>query len=145
MTYGDKLTRNDVYKAIKFDRDFHVLVRTALGETRGGSPANAKNVIFTVLNRVRKQREAWGKNIWEVCFMPKQYSYWDATGLDYLSYYYVKATIIPAIEAIEDWRHGKDPTNGATHYHTHEILPGWAKGHKTCFEDDMHKFYNNVY
>lgn len=37
-----------------------------------------------------------------------------------------------------------DPTDGATHYHHRDILPGWAVAHAPCAEIGAHLFYNDI-
>lgn len=148
--YKDKLSPKDVYSEMKFNTDFTALARTAKGETRGGTYINACMVSCTVLNRVRKQRgEVWGLTVYDVCHKANskgvhQYSYWDKTKLKQLSYSYIAETAGHVMTTINNWKNGVDPTHGATHYHTHDILPDWAVGKTPCAKDDMHKFYNNI-
>ena len=146
MIYKNKLTKHEVYQAIKFECDFPVIIRTAQGETRGGTNRNAMNIMHTILNRVQKQRDVWGLNVKDVCLKKNskgihQYSYWDKTKLKFLSYYYIDRLICPTYDAIRNWSNGLDYVKGATHYHTHDTYPDWAKGKKPCYSDDMHKFY----
>jgi len=150
MIYQNKLTNQEVYKRIKFERDYPVLVRTVQGETRSGTWKNASNVAHCILNRVRKQRPVWGMNVKAVCLKANskgvhQYSYWDKTQLKYLSYHYVDRLTPFMYEAIRDWSNGLDYVDGATHYHTHDTHPDWAEGHISCIQDDMHLFYNDIY
>lgn len=37
-----------------------------------------------------------------------------------------------------------DPTNGATHFHTHYVNPDWSQGKKPCATIGDHVFFNNV-
>jgi hypothetical protein len=146
MIYPNKLSKREVYEAIKFELDFPVLVRTAQGETRGGTHRNAMNIMHTILNRVQKQRDQWGMNVNEVCLKANskgvhQYSYWDKTDIEFLSYYYVERLIPPTYDTIRNWSNGLDYVKGATHYHTHGTHPDWSVGKKPVYFDDMHKFY----
>ena len=37
-----------------------------------------------------------------------------------------------------------DETKGATHYHTQDIHPYWAKDKDPCYVVGNHVFYNNI-
>jgi len=144
MIYSDKLSMQEVYLDIKFDRDFHILTRTAKGEANGLPDMCYAGIVDCVLNRVRKQRAHWGLNAKDVCLADGQYDYWARTNLEFLSYYYIKDIIKIVEQTINDYGKGFDITNGATHYHTLDTMPYWAVGKTPCHNDLGHFYYNNI-
>jgi len=144
MIYSNKLSMEEVYQDIKFDRDFQIITRTAKGEASGLPEVCYIGIVHCVLNRVRKQKFYWGLTAKDVCLMGDQFSYWRRTSLEYLSYYYIKS-VIPIVKlAIDEYGKGRDITDGATHYHTVDTMPFWAEGKKPCHDDGHHLYYNNI-
>lgn len=150
--YEDKLTMKEVYLNIKFNFDFITLARTAKGETNGLPPICAINVAHSILNRIRKQRKTWGLSIYEVCMKANsrgkhQYSYWDKTVMEALSFSYMMDMLPEFVCGLKDYGDGIDYVNGATHYHAKSMkkYPKWSEGHTPVKDDGFHLFYNDVY
>lgn len=129
-----------------------IFSKTIYGEARGESLAGQEAVANVILNRVKMnliQPMWWGKNIREVCLKPKQFSCWNHNDVNYkiltgdLSqnpvYQICQRIVKRALAGVL-----KDNTNGATHYHTFECHPLWARHLIPCAQIGNHLFYKNV-
>lgn len=120
------------------DTDEMLLARLIFGEAED-QPKEAKiGVGFTVFNRIKKQQAHWGFNLREVILKEFQYdSLWNRDRKE--------KVINPLLESDEATKQAwldsykvaqellvgsvKDPTNGATHFHSYKRLqdfPSWA-------------------
>jgi N-acetylmuramoyl-L-alanine amidase len=125
-----------------------ILARTLYGEARGESVRGKEAVACVIMNRVRKPRW-WGKSVEEVCRRPWQFSCWNRTDPNCAKIQQVDdgdrvfricvRIAQRAIAGVID-----DPTKGATHYHTRNVLPDWAKALSPSAEIGNHLFYNDV-
>lgn len=133
--------------------DIDVLARTIWGEARGESISGQEAVASVILNRVafakRKGRYWWGNDIAGVCQAPQQFSCWNKNDPNYQKLIKVGAENINfcmcqriAERAVSGTL--EDKTCGATHYHTRNCLPAWARGKKPCAEIGAHLFYNDI-
>jgi spore germination cell wall hydrolase CwlJ-like protein len=79
-----------------------------------------------------------------VVMRPKQFSCWNDRkwAYNWLKRYYGPSTRQRAIEA---WNKALIANLGhPTHYHTVDVMPYWAKGHKPMVRVGRHVFYNTV-
>ena len=128
-------------------KDIDVLARTIYGEARGESRDGQIAVGWVILNRYRTGRWFAGETIAETCTKPFQFSCWNATDPN-------REKLLNATEAVLKpfWDLAerlindeyKDPTGGATHYHTKQIKPKWAKFKTPTAIIGNHVFYNNI-
>lgn len=134
-------------------KDIDTLARTIWGEARGESISGQEAVASVILNRVafskRKGRYWWGNNVVDVCQAPQQFSCWNKTDPNFQKLIKVGAGDINfcmcqriAERAVSGTL--EDKTNGATHYHTRQIMPKWARGKTPCAEIGAHLFYNDI-
>lgn len=133
--------------------DIDILARTIWGEARGESISGMEAVASVVLNRVafskRRGRYWWGNDITGVCQAPKQFSCWNKSDPNYqkiikvgsedINYCMCRRIAERAVSGTLE-----DKTRGATHYHTRNCAPAWARGKKPCAEIGNHLFYNDI-
>lgn len=128
-------------------KDIDILARTIYGEARGESERGQIAVGLVVMNRYRSNKWFAGQTIADTCTKKRQFSCWNLEdpNLDKIrnmnektlkKYNMIAYSIIQGEHA--------DITNGATHYHTVNILPKWAIGKKPCAKIGSHIFYNNI-
>ena len=125
----------DFLKEIEID----VLARTLWGEARGERSTGMEAVASVILNRVeiakRNKGYWWGNTIIQVCQKPYQFSCWNKLDPNFKKLTSVTTDDMHFATALRVARRAvlgfiKDATLGATHYHTLNILPDWAKGQK---------------
>ncbi len=139
------------------DDPVDVLARTVYGEARGESVRGKEAVAAVVINRVaaaeqrRRQgrRHWWGHDVPSVCLKAYQFSCWNhgdpnrdvlmRVGTDDAVFRICRRIARRAVAGIL-----ADPTDGATHYHHVDVLPGWAVAHAPCAEIGAHLFYNDI-
>ena len=123
-------------------REVDILARTIYGEARGETVRGKEAVASVIVNRMRRARARggywWGDSIEQVCLKPWQFSCWNENDPNRKK-----------IEAVEPGHRVfdtclriarravsgslKDPTGGATHYHTLDANPPWARGRPAVF------------
>ncbi len=128
-----------------------VLARTMWGEARNESATGMEAVASVVLNRVAVAQDHggkywWGADVISVCQKPYQFSCWNRTDPNYKKLIAVTEKDIHFVTCLRIARRAvagtlKDSTHGATHYHTKDILPSWAKGQKPSTVIGHHIFY----
>lgn len=120
------------------NNDCGILAEAIAYEARSESEAGKVSVAHTILNRVTDRR--WGDDIKSVVYEPAQFSYTGTqiqrtkpTDKDW------KSARLLAFEVL----HGMigSPVKDATHYHTIDVSPGWAKKLEYVATIDRHKFY----
>ena len=129
--------------------DLDLMARTIYGEARGEPDEGWAAVAWVIRNRAAKGGW-WGNTPAHACLCPRQFSCWDEldpnrqviADLTLFHPGYRKALRIAG--EVMDAPGGDDPTHAATHYHSIDILPGWAVGHTPCYEHGRHRFYNNI-
>jgi N-acetylmuramoyl-L-alanine amidase len=134
--------------------ELDALARTVWGEARGEGSSGMQAVAFVILNRVSHAQKMggywWGNTILEVCHKPFQFSCWNKEDPNYRKLlsvdekediYFATARRVCARAKLGFL---KDPTCGATHYHTRGISPKWAKDKKPCALIGKHIFYKLV-
>ena len=105
-------------------------------------------IAAVILNRVSDKR--WPDTIKEVCLQPGRFSCWNweksrlfkIASLDTQSSSYIEceqATLELTVE-----RRFFDRIMGATHFHTINVVPKWAKDKKPVYIIARHMFYNDV-
>lgn len=135
------------------EQDIDTLARTLWGESRSEGPAGMEAVACVVLNRLKIARQKkscrWGKTVNEVCRKDRQFSCWNEADVNRPRMMAVDESDIHFATALRIARRAvimrvADVTNGATHYHTRDILPYWAKGITPCALIGRHIFYRIV-
>ena len=121
-----------------------IFSKTIYGEARGESLAGQEAVANVILNRVKMnliQPMWWGKNIREVCWNHNDVNYKILkSDLSENPVYQICQRIVKrALAGVLT-----DNTNGATHYHTIECHPLWARHLIPCAQIGNHLFYKNV-
>lgn len=135
------------------EAELDTLARTLWGEARGEALAGKEAVACVILNRVRRARQRggwwWGGSVEQVCRRPYQFSCWNQDDPNRPKL----ETVAPSNRAfracLEVARRAlsgelTDPTRGATHYHTRDVLPPWARGRQPSAAIGGHLFYNDV-
>ena len=133
--------------------DIDTLARTIWGEARGESISGQEAVASVIMNRVsfskRRGRYWWGNNVTDVCRAPWQFSCWNKNDPNYQKLIKVGSEDVNfcmcqriAERAVSGTL--EDKTNGATHYHTRNCHPAWARGKKPSAEIGAHLFYNDI-
>ena len=146
-THVNNKTMQEFYDDISAD----VLARTLWGEARGEGSDGMHAIANVILNRVAIAEEHggfwWGNNIIQVCQKPYQFSCWNRSdpnfrklqSVDARDLYFATARRIAA-RALAGLL--EDITNGATHYHSRDVQPYWAKGKAPCARINKHIFYS---
>ena len=124
--------------------DIDVLARTIWGEARGEGREGMLAVSAVVINRVRNRR--WPGDVVAVCQQPYQFSCWNYNDPNLNKLLYVGEEdpmfqVALGLAALQLSDSFIDPTDGADHYHTKDILPYWAKGEQPTITIGRHKFY----
>jgi spore germination cell wall hydrolase CwlJ-like protein len=128
-------------------RDIDILARTVYGEARGESDLGKLAVAWVVCNRARRV----SSSIAEAALKSTHFSCWNNAremDLNQLSMMIADLSdptyarcMAAALQAAHGF--GKDPTDGARHYHAFGVSPDWAKGH--IYETiGSHRFYRNI-
>ena len=129
------------------EREIEVLARTVYGEARGENDLGKLAVAWVVINRAKLYR----KGVAEAALLSVHFSAWnnnranDANQLAMMlatpdDPHYARC-LIAALQAYH--RLKADPTEGATHYHTHGVSPSWAKD-KPYTSVGGHRFYKDI-
>ncbi len=147
------MSNQDDFVHEKRAREIDVLARTIYGEARGEPVRGKEAVAAIVLNRVRRARRLrgywWGDDVESVCTKPWQFSCWNENDPNRAKIEAVEnsnSTFKTCLRVARRALAGtlKDPTKGATHYHTLNVSPPWAKGRAAAVIIGRHRFYNDV-
>ena len=97
-------------------------------------------VASVIINRARKA----GKSLEWVVSRPKQFSCWNSQSWAsrWLSRHFDSRTRSNALSALETALISGN--RQVSHYHTRDILPYWAKGHKPALQIGRHLFYEGI-
>lgn len=133
--------------------DIDVMARTLYGEARSEGVKGMEAVAHVILNRVAYANRHggqywWGNSVVTVCQRPYQFSCWNLSdpnrakiiALDSSDPYF--ATALRVARRAVYGQLGKDITQGATHYHTADVRPVWARGQTPITIIGRHKFYD---
>lgn len=122
-----------------------VIARTLWGEARGEGIAGMAAVAGVIANRARNPRW-WGRDAAGVCLKPQQFSCWNASDPNRPKLLAVgpddplfAAALAIADEALAGRL--RDVTNGADHYHTTGVAPGWSAGKTPVTTIGVHRFF----
>lgn len=122
----------------KRNNDCGILAEAIAYEARSEPETGKVSVAHTILNRVSDRR--WGNNIKSVVYQPAQFSYTGTqiqrtkpTDKDW------KSARLLAFEVLNGMV--ESPVKDATHYHTLDASPGWAKRLEYVVTIGQHKFY----
>ncbi len=133
--------------------EIDVLARTIWGEARGEGKEGMEAVASVILNRAQVAKRLngywWGNTIIQVCQKPYQFSCWNKLDPNFKKLIAVDEEDMHFATAMRVARRAmlgfiKDATYGATHYHTLNISPDWAKGQKPTTRIGHHVFYSLV-
>lgn len=130
--------------------DLTIAARTVWGEARGEDYQGQLAVAHVFINRWHTSKGQFRKDdtLATSCLRHAQFTAWTAGDPNFVKMmkvdfndYHLRRCLIIVLEAIDA---EFDPTKGALHYHTRDILPPWARGHVPCYETGRHLFYNDV-
>ena len=117
-----------------------VAIQTIILEAQGESLEGQ----IAVGETIRKRAVMRNLSHSQVCTQYRQYSAWN----DSLGARNRLKSVSPEVfqRASRAWAlsDGSRLTKGATHYHTLDVHPYWAKGKRPCLRLGNHLFYNNV-
>jgi spore germination cell wall hydrolase CwlJ-like protein len=129
--------------------DIDVGSLTLFGEASNQGEDGEIAVAWVVRNRMRDTR--WPNTVAEVCLQRSQFSCWIAADwntanlLRMLTAYLGKTQDFLQARSIAQWVFGGftslDPTHGANHYHTRDVVPTWRDPSKVTYEYRQHIFY----
>lgn len=129
-----------------------ILARTLYGEARSEGLIGIEAVASVILNRVRLAKTHnvwWGNTIEEVCLKPFQFSCWIPSDKNF--YHLIRADERDptfrlcqrvAVRALTGFL--PDITHGATHYHSKQVSPAWARKLTPVYEYGNHLFYREI-
>ncbi len=130
------------------------LARTIYGEARSELVRGKEAVAAVIINRVRRARDRgghywWGADVEAVCRRAYQFSCWNPSDPNRAKIEAVRSDSHAFRNCLRVARRAvrgtlKDPTAGATHYHTAHVAPPWARGRAPCAEIGAHLFYNDI-
>lgn len=135
------------------EAEVDVLARTLWGEARGEGSTGMEAVASVILNRVEVAKRHggywWGNNIIQVCQKPYQFSCWNKLDPNFKKLTAVTEEDMHFATAQRIARRAmlgfiKDMTYGATHYHTFNMTPEWAKTQKPTVRIGRHVFYTII-
>ena len=138
-----------------YSYDLLTWARTVWGEARGESRLGQIAVAFVILNRARyaqkwftaqhRAHPLFGNgSISAACQAPYQFSCWNADDPNRPKMHELSAaTLVPLFELVNNvlGLKVKDPTLGATHYHSVDITPIWVAKMKFLIQIGHHRFY----
>lgn len=134
-------------------QDLDAVTNTIYGEARGESFKGKLAVGYVILNRAAKRKIT----PYQVCHQPYQFSCWnqgdpnevilsnpmkDISSKDWRECFKAALQVLGGFDLVGC--SAPDITKGATHYHTQNVLPYWAKDKEPCFVEGNHLFYNNI-
>ena len=127
--------------------DIEVLARTVYGEARGESDLGKLAVAWVVVNRAKRAHIGLAA----ACLKSIHFSAWnngrgnDANQLAMLTADLSDPVFARCMAAALQAAHGfgKDPTDGARHYHAFGVSPGWAEG-RDYTTIGGHRFYKGI-
>lgn len=132
----------------KPSRTIDILARTLWGEARGEGRVGMEAVASVILNRAASPGW-WGDDIESVCLKNRQFSCWNADDPN-------RQKLLDVTDKDDAFKQAQsvawlaidgslpDITNGATHYHTRDIVPYWARARQPCAIIGKHLFYKEA-
>lgn len=140
LTAKERLIFKDEKEKIEWckrNNDCKILTEAIVYEARSESELGKVSVAHVILNRVKDKR--WGDSIEEVVYQPAQFSYTLEKQRNTPSKKDWKNGYLIAFEVLNDLV--ESPVEEATHYHTKEVRPYWAKHYEVVAVVDSHIFY----
>ncbi len=116
--------------------------KTVYGEARGEPRAGQLSVAFVPFNRAQLS----GRTVARECLRPWQFSCWNPGDPNRAVIEAMSAeALTPFLALIDEVLEGvKDPSQGATFYHTTTSKPRWRTGHSPCARIGHHIFYKDI-
>jgi N-acetylmuramoyl-L-alanine amidase len=139
-----------VRAAIDTQEAIDILARTIWGEARGELLSGQEAVTNVILNRVKFARQRgrfwWGNDIVAVCRKAYQFSCWNHDDPNFIKMTQIDINDRMFAQCLRLARRAvnnviTDNTGGATHYHTDDIVPAWARGRSPTAIIGNHIFY----
>lgn len=117
-----------------------IVYQTIAMESASESDTGMYLVASTIVNRAMKR----GTSIEGESIRRKQYSCWNDLEWSkaWLGRFYTEKARKRAKKALE--RAIREPFKGITHYHTLDVSPYWAVGHKPEIIEGGHAFYSDI-
>lgn len=117
-----------------------VAIETVAMESANQDSYGQYLVASVIVNRAKVRN----MTLEQVCLARRQFSCWDSPRWSkaWLDRFYTPKAQEQAKKALE--RAIREPYEGITHYHTLDVSPYWAKGHKPVIIEGQHKFYNDI-
>ncbi|MBI4154781.1 cell wall hydrolase [Candidatus Woesearchaeota archaeon] len=147
---GLEALAEESYKTSDLNKDSEemLLARMLYGEARGCSKEEKIAIAYTALNRNKDEKKWNGENNLKTVLLKKrQYSCFNEKDPNRTKLMNPDSKIfeecLEVARGVLNKRY-KDPTNGATHYHTRNIKPNWdySKLEERNLEGNFkHKFY----
>jgi len=124
------------------DKDKHCLALNVYFEARGESTVGQEAVAWVTLNRVVDNE--FPSNICDVVWQDQQFSWTHDGKSDRPKDQVAWATAqVIAGEVLEAYRVERDPTEGATYFHSDSVKPKWHKKFDRVVRIDNHIFYTD--
>jgi len=127
--------------------DLDIVTRTVWGEARGESHEGRKAVVHVVINRTERRIGDSDHSPAATCVRLWQFSAWlekDPNRRKMLFLQTYDGDYLACFHSVLEAIFEPDFTLGATHYHTRDIRPRWARGKTPCYKHGRHLFYNNI-
>jgi hypothetical protein len=133
-----------------FDREIAAL--TVFCEASSATPAERRNVMQVILNRLRDPKRRFGITIADICLARYQFSEWNDDKINNVNLRrgararQDDPAIVDCLKAYDEVMAGlADPTHNACHYIDKTIdLPTWAKQAAISLETDHFLFFIGV-
>src|SRR3990167_6559133 len=119
-----------------------VIIQTIAMESADQPFEGQVAVASIIINRARRA----GKSLEWVVLRPRQFSCWNSPkwAFSWLSRHYDSKARSTALKALEMAINAKEGHTRLTHYHTLDVMPYWAKGHKPALQIGRHLFYEGI-
>ena len=118
----------------------NLAIETIMLEARGESLDGQIAVGEVIRNRAFKASRTFE----QVVMAPRQFSAWNSPLEAKRSLSLMSGKTWQVASKAWEASKGSFKARGATHYHTVDIMPYWAKGHTPCAIIGNHRFYNDI-
>ena len=131
--------------------DVDIIARTVWGEARNQSRQGRLAIAWVIINRHRSGKWFAGDSFSETCLMDRQFSCWNNNTkwrhqmleINMGDKIFAECTLV-SLGALLGDSNFQDPTDGATHFHTSDVVPSWINGLEPNCIIGSHVFYSNV-
>jgi len=122
-----------------------IMARTAWGEARGEGYIGMLAVCWVIRNRALNPRW-WGRNVADVCLLPRQFSCWNENDPNRRPLLWVDERDRQFTEALRAAGaalagEGDDPTITSDHFHATHMRPTWAADRNPVITIGRHRFH----